>query len=455
MRRRTLLTDGPVGRTLIELAGPMLIGIAAIFLFNIVDTFWVGQLGARDLAAMSFTFPVTMVVTSLSMGVGIGTTAVIARALGGGDRAAVRRLTTDALALAVVLVTVVAAIGLSTIDPLFAALGADEGLRPRIREYMTIWYGGVGLLVIPMVGNAAIRATGDTRSPSVVMMVAGLVNLGLDPLLIFGIGPFPRLELRGAALATVVSYLAALGAALWILARREKMLAFERPPLALVLDSWRRILRIGLPAATTQLLAPLSSGVLTRMVAGHGIEPVAGFGVGGRLEALSLIGVMALTSASTPFIAQNLGAGRHDRIREAVGIATRLVLGWGLASALGLALAAPALADVFADGPAVIEAAVRFLRTVPLSYPLLGLAMMSGGMFNALDRPLAASALMVLRLVVLAVPLAALGDLWLGLPGLFGGIAAANLLVGAVAITSLRRHVRSLGGAERPAGTAT
>ena len=166
----------------------MLIGIAAIVLFNVVDTFWVGQLGAAELAAMSFTFPVVMVVFSVSMGIGIGATAVIARALGHGDEDQVRRLTTDALLLANVAVTAVAIGGLLTMDPLFRALGADEATLVLIRQYMVPWYLGVGFLVIPMVGNSAIRATGDTKTPSYVMLVTGLVNAVLDPFLIFGWG---------------------------------------------------------------------------------------------------------------------------------------------------------------------------------------------------------------------------------------------------------------------------
>lgn len=432
MKRPDLLND-PIGPTLIRLAVPMFVGISAIILFNIVDTFWVGKLGPEALAAMSYTFPVVTVVMSLAMGVGIGTTAVVARALGHGDRDEVQRLSTHALILANSVVVVVALVGLATITPLFRALGADDATIELIRQYMVPWYLGVGLLVIPMVGNSAIRATGDTKTPSYVMLVAGLVNAVLDPCLIFGWGPFPALGLTGAALATIASYAGALIAGLYVLVIREKLLVFVLPKLAELRDSWRRILAIGAPAAATNLLAPVSAGILTRMVSEHGLDAVAAYGVGTRIEGLALVGVSALSTAVTPFVAQNLGAGQCERIRGAIQFVGRAALAWGVAIALLLGLASRPLAGIFSESEIVVASASMYLLFVPFSYGPLGLATLVGSAFNALGRPLKASAIVFVRLVVLAVPLAWLGSREFGLPGLFGGIALANVLVGVVA----------------------
>ena len=170
--RRAELLNGRVGPTLLRLAGPMVLGIAAIMLFQIADTYYVGRLGPSALAAMSFTFPVTFIVFSVAMGLGIGTTSAIARAIGTGDEHKVKVLTTHALTLSVCVVSIVGVIGLLSLDPIFHALGASDDSLVLIRQYMVPWLMGVGLLVIPMVGNSAIRATGDTRTPSIVMMIA-------------------------------------------------------------------------------------------------------------------------------------------------------------------------------------------------------------------------------------------------------------------------------------------
>jgi len=244
--KKPQLIDGPVARTLLNLTIPMIIGMVGIVAFNLVDTFFVGQLGTQELAALSFTFPIIMVIGSLAMGIGTGASAVISQAIGRGDHNKVQRLTTDSLILSFLLVAFFVAFGMLTIEPLFRLLGAEPEIIPLIREYMVIWYPGVLFLIIPMVGNNAIRATGDTKTPSAIMLVAVVVNIILDPLLIFGLGPFPMLGLEGAAIATVVSRAITLVVALWVLYYRDRMMTFELPAPKELIDSWKSILYIGM-----------------------------------------------------------------------------------------------------------------------------------------------------------------------------------------------------------------
>ncbi len=444
--RSAKLLQGAVPETLLRLAGPMVLGILAILLFGLVDTWYVGRLGAQALAAMSFTFPVTVVLFSVAMGVGLGATAVISAAIGQQDRKRVRRLTTHALLLANLLVVVFATVGLAGHDTIFSLLGADRELRLLIADYMVPWLLGIGLLVVPIVGNSAIRATGDTRTPSVVMLVAGLVNAALDPVLIFGLGPFPRLGLQGAALATVISWCVTFGAALWILTRRERMIEWRWPRLAELWASWKPILHVGVPAAGAQLLVPLATGVLTRLVSREGPEAVAAFGVGSRIESLALIGVSALGAAVVPFVGQNAGAARWDRVRAGVSFSIKAGLAWGVGGALLLAALAGPLGRLFSDDAAVVEGVILFLRLVPASYGPYAVALLAMAAFNGLQRPLRSASLITVRLVVLAVPLAWLGSRLWGLPGVFGALGAANLGVGVVAGLSLLQGLRAHAG---------
>ncbi|MEM7249327.1 MAG: MATE family efflux transporter [Acidobacteriota bacterium] len=440
-RRGPDLLHDPVGPTLLRLAGPMVLGIAAVVLFNVVDTFFVGRLGEAELAAMSFTFPVSLFVMSISMGMSVGATAVIARAIGQGDTDRVRRLTTDSLVLATGLVVIVAGIGWWTIDPLFRALGAGESELELVRSYMTPWYLGIGLLVIPMVGNGALRATGDTRTPSLIMMVAGLTNVVLDPLLIFGLGPFPRLGLQGAAIATVLAWVVTFVASLWLLGRREKMLCAERPALSTVLESWKALSKVAAPAAATNFLAPIGAGVLTRLAAQHGPAAVAAFGVGARLESLSLIGISALGTAVTPFAAQNLGAARCDRLRESLRFCLKAAVVYGLLLAALLFLLRHPIGRVFSTETEVAMLVASFLVLVPWSLAPYGLALLVTATFNAVGRPLRSMALVFLRLFVLAIPLAVLLSERQGMTGLFLSMALANLGMGLVSYLLVRRWV--------------
>ncbi len=436
------LLDAPVMPTLLRLAAPMAAGIVAIMFFNVVDTFWVGRLGPEALAAMGFTFPVTFILKSITIGLGVGITATISRVLGAGDGGRVRVLTTDSLLLGLLVVGVVSAGGLLGMDRLFGALGAGPALLPAIRSYMVPWFAGIGLLVVPMMGNAAIRATGDTRTPAVIMILAGGINAILDPFLIFGLGPFPALGLRGAALASVASWAVALTASTHVLGWRLRMLSPEPPRLGRFLASWRPVLGIGVPAAATNLLGPLTVGVVTRLVAEHGPRAVAGFGVATRLQSMALIGLMAMGAAMTPFVGQNFGARSWDRIRAAFRAGALFSLAWGAGSLLVLALPAPALIRLFNADPVVVSSGSLFLRIVPFSHWAVGIGLLAGSIFNALGRPLAAATLMVFRLLLLAVPLAVFGSRLLGLPGIFAGLAAANVLGAAVAWTWLRHTLR-------------
>ena len=161
------LVDGPVGRHLVRLTVPMMAGILSIMIFHLVDNFFLGRYSTEALAAITFAFPVVATLGSLALGLGVGVSVVVSNAIGQGDRHEVQRLTTDSLLLSVLVVTTCGAAGLLTMDPLFAVLGADADVALLVRQYMQIWYWSVGLVVIPMTGNAAIRATGASTAVEV------------------------------------------------------------------------------------------------------------------------------------------------------------------------------------------------------------------------------------------------------------------------------------------------
>ena len=441
---KAILTQGPVGKTLIKLTWPMVIGVLGMVAFNLVDTFFVGQLGTQQLAALSFTFPVVLVISSLAMGLGIGTSSVVSRAIGEGDFHKVKRLTTDSLVLSLLLVAVFVVVGLLTLEPVFRMLGATSELLLLIKQYMRIWYPGMVFVVVPMVGNNAIRATGDTKTPSAIMLVAVAINLILDPLLIFGIGPFPRLELVGAAITTVFARATVFVVAVYILARREKMITVRFRPIKAVLKSWGQILYIGLPAAGTRIIVPLAIGIITRIVAGYGPAAVAAFGVASRIDFFALAVVMALASVLGPFIGQNWGAGKPDRVKLGIRISNRFVLVWGFGMFVLLAAAARPVASVFNDNPDVISGIVLYLRIVPLAIGLEGVLVLSASALNVLNKPLHAAGVIFSQMLLFYIPMAYIGSFLFGLTGVFGALALVYALGGITAYLLLRRVLTRL-----------
>jgi putative MATE family efflux protein len=309
---------------------------------------------------------------------------------------------------------------------------------------MLPWYLGLPFLVVPMIGNAAIRGTGDTTTPALVMAAAGVFNMVLDPFLIFGIGPFPRLELQGAAIATVCSWIVALILGIWFLVGRKRMLSFDRPRLSEVLDSWRMILFVALPAAATNMVLPLAGGALTRLVASYGEEAVAAFGVGTRVDSFATLGLIALAFATTPFVGQNYGASQIDRIRAALRFGNRFSLVWGAATALLLAVGAEAIGRVFSSDPTVVLWSVRYLWTIPATYWSFGIVVIICASLNAVNRPLTSSLLMIARLFVFVVPFAFAGSMLFGLWGILVGIVVASGLSAVFSLLMARRVLRDL-----------
>jgi putative MATE family efflux protein len=430
---RVALLEGDIRKTLISLTVPMALGIVFVIAIDVTDTLWVGLLGTDELAALSFCFPVIAAVMSASMGLGIGATSAIARAIGAGDEQRVRRLTTHALVLAFIIVATLSLLGLLSQRWLFGMLGAEGRLLDLVVEYMTIWFLGSAFVVIPMLGSAAIRATGDMRTPMWIMFTAAVMNGLLDPVLMFGFGPIPAMGLKGAAYASLLARMTTLTATLWVLDRRLGMLERRRPRLAELLASWRMILSVGLPATLTNMLGPLAAGVMTSLIASHGTHAVAAWGVATRIDSLVMIPVFALTAALTPFLGQNWAADRGERVADGMILARRFAVAWGLGGAVLLALFGQHIGGLFSEDAQVIEFVGLALMIVPISYAATGIVAVISAAFNAIDLAVRSTLISALRTLLLAIPLAWIGDRLAGIAGLFGGLVLASLLTAVIA----------------------
>lgn len=435
------LLTAPIPKTLQTMTVPMVMGLLAILTFNLVDTFFISLLGTEALAAVSFTFPVTFSVSCITLGIGMGLSANVGRFLGQGDTSIAARFSCHGLILAVLLVMSASTLGLFTIAPLFHSLGADDTLVPLIDQYMQIWYLTIPLLVIPMAGNSVIRATGDTKTPAKIMMTAGLINGMLDPLLIFGYGPFPEMGIQGAAIASAVSWFGALIASLYVLTKREKLLA--PPKLQYIAQDWAQILKIGTPAAFSSAMNPLCGAVLMMMLASYGTEAVAAYGAAQRVESIMIIVLMSLGSVLTPFIAQNIGANNPQRSFQALFTAIRfaLVFQFGL-FILMVPLSMP-IASAFSQEPKVQDLLWHFLIVVPISYGFQGTVMMLVSCLNAMHLPVKAFGWNFSRLFIFTLPCAWVGSQMQGVEGLFIGIAVGNIIGGLMAYGYALRMRRS------------
>lgn len=425
------LTIGPVKGHLVRLSVPMIWGIFAIISFQLVDTFYVSLLGTKELAALSFTFPLNYAIFSVTMGFGIAMSSVLSRLIGAGKEEDVKRITTHGLLLVFMISLGIAGLGMSFHDPLFRLMGATEDMIPLIRDYMMIWFAGAVFITLPLVGNAAIRATGDSLTPSIIMTVVAVVNLILDPIMIFGLFGFPRLEIVGASLSTVFANGCAMLAGLYVIGIRKKMLL---PISDLRMnefgDSAKRLLSIALPAGLTNAIQPLVSAFIIALLAAYGPEAVAAFGVAGRVEAFAFIILMAVSIGMAPLVGQNWGAGRFERVHETLRLAIGFNALWSLFIAIILGLFAGPIAGLFSEDKMVVETTRLFFWIVPLSYVFGNLIQGWASAFNAMGRPERAFAMIAIKMIVLLLPAVYVGEKLGGLNGIFWAIAFVNILSG-------------------------
>jgi putative MATE family efflux protein len=411
---------------------PMLLGITTMMAQSFIDAWFLGKVGDRALAAFSFGFPILMIVTSVAIGLGAGTSSVVARAIGKEDHSRAKRLVTDSLILSFLITATVCVVGVLTIDPLFRLLGAPDDMLPMIRGFMIILYSGVPFVVVGMVGMSGMRATGDTRLPSKLMIAGAVLNVMLDPILIFGVGPIPAMGLNGAAMAGVLARGAIFVGTLYLLLYRLDMVTFKKPALAELKRSWRDILHVGLPAAGTNAIVPVGLAVITAMIARFGPEAVAGFGVASRIESLVLVLYYALSAVIGPFVGQNLSAGKEDRIQLSLRLCAAFCVSSGLVVAVLLALLSGFLPTLFSDNEAVMSVTRMFLWIAPISYGAYGIVMVVNAAFNGLGNPMPGVIISVTRILVLYVPLAMLGMRFYGIAGIFAAYAVANILSGII-----------------------
>jgi len=444
------LTRGPVAAHLRRQATPFGFGLAAIFSFEAADLFFISRLGDTPLAAVSFTLPVIWLIYGIGIGFEAGAASCVSRAVGRGDLEQARRLTVDTLTLATAVAMLLALLGLQTIAPVFALLGATDELMPLVEDYMQVWYWVAPLDMALWASLASMRARGNTLFESKVITAAALLNLSLDPIFIFGLFGFPRLGVQGAALATLVATATMLGFTLFWLSLKLKVYANPLAPLRVLTASWRHMLAIGIPAMVTNAIIPVSAAIVVAMIASYGVDAVAGFGVAMRIEPMFLIPFYALSAVSSPFFGQNFGSGQFDRLLEARRVIARFCLGFGLVLAAVLILIARPLTGLFSESEVIQGVAVHYLWIVSLSYGAYGLVMSCNASFNGMGKPIPGVIVSSCRVLLVFLPLAFLGRYLFGLNGLFIAETVSNLLMGAVAFAWLGRQVRSAAASGPP-----
>lgn len=444
LRSGPRLVVRPVGWTLWSLSWPTTIGLVTVIGASLLDTLYVGQLGASELAAIGFCFPLISALSVVGFGFAAGATSVIAQAIGRGDGHLIRTTATNTLLLSTGVIVVMAIVGRLTTDPIFVMLGAGPEVMEHVRAYMGVYFIGLPVILLPVVLNGFIRATGEAALPAAVMVLGAIVNAAVSPLLIFGLWGAPELGIAGAAWGAIAARFFMAVISLLVIHFRDRLLNFEPASPREWWGTVSGVVMVGLPAMFAQLITPVSSAFITSLLAGYGPETVAAFAVGARIEAFFLIGFWALQSGVAPFVGQNYGARRVDRLLEADIWIRRFSVFWGLI-ALGVALIfGPAIAGLFTKSPVIAETSARYFAIVAAGFIGAGLMLGATAVFYSLGRPLLATAVVALRFAGLYVPIGYVLAKAHGPDGVFAAACISYLGAGLVGMVMVEATLKSL-----------
>src|ERR1041384_6154936 len=343
------LTQGSVTKHLLHMSSFMAVSMVVQTLYLLADLFWVGHLGKEAIAAVGVAGTLMMIVLALTQMLGVGTTALIAQAAGRKDQEHAELVFNQSCMMSILIGVALGIAGFLTIDVYARSLSADATTTVLAKLYL-YWFVPSLLLQFPLVArSSALRATGIVQAPVMFQVLTVLLNIVLAPLLIFGIGPWPKLGVTGAALATLISILVADVLIVIYFERKYHYLRFRFPLFRPRTKIWGGMLRIGVPAGAEFLLLFVYILLVYAIIRGFGPAAQAGFGVGARVMQALFLPAVALSFAVAPVVGQNFGGRRADRVRRSVYV--------GLAMAAGM-MAVLALIAAGVPGPVI-----RFFST--------------------------------------------------------------------------------------------
>ena len=387
------LLSGSLFKAIASLSIPMLLSGAIQEAQCLVDLFWVGRLGPHAVAAVSMSGVVIFLLSPVAMGLMIGTMAIVSRRVGAHQPREAGHAVAQSLLLAATLGVLASVIGWFLAPEVFPFLGvrATDALQNNVDPAQVV-HDGIAFLRIIMAGQwlvfilmacfAALQAAGNARTPMICSLTASAANIILDPLLIYGLGPFPRLGVSGAAVATVLAQVIALAMALRALRRKDQGVALRRESFRPDLTICWRILAVGLPGSGQMLLRSALSAALMRIVAICGPVAVAGYGIGLRWHMFILMPAFALGNATATLVGQNLGARQPDRARRSAWLASGIDAGIMVVFAVIAVVAAEPLVRCFTQDPAVVKIGVQYLRVVSPFYPAVAFGIILGRALN-------------------------------------------------------------------------
>ncbi len=359
------LTNGNEGGLILRFALPMLLGNAFQQLYNMVDSAVVGQfVGKQALAAVGQSFPVIFVFVALVTGFGMATNVLVAQSFGARDRERLQSVVDTSIAFTAIFSVGIAVVGVAFAPAILRAMRTPADAFPLAVLYLRIVLAGT----LPSFGynilSAILRGIGDSKTPLIALVISTLLNIALDLLFVIAFG----WGVAGVAIATVIAQAVSFAWAAWYLSRKVDAFRLGLVGARIDRDSFREIVRLGLPSGVQQGLVGAGLATLTGVVNQFGTNPAAAYSVAGKLDSFAVMPAMSLSLAVASFTGQNLGAGRLDRVRRGLAYALLMTVGISGSLAIVLYFLGGSLVAFFSGDPEVIRIGAEYFRIVAFAY---------------------------------------------------------------------------------------
>ena len=398
------LTEGSVIRHLLQMAAFLAISMLVQTLYLLADLYWVGRLGPQAIAAVGVAGNLMMVVMAVTQTLGVGTTTLIAQAAGRKDQPHAEIGLNQSMVMSLLVALGLGVVGFLSRDAYCNALSADAPTAALAKTYLN-WFIPALLLQFPLVTlGSALRATGIIKPAVALQVLSVVLNIVLAPLLIFGIGPLPKMGVSGAALATFISILIADILMVIYFEQKYQYVRFHFAQWRPRTKVWWAMLKIGLPAGSEFALWSIYVMIVYAIIRPFGAAAQAGFGVGARVMQAMFLPVLALSFAVSPIVGQNFGGGRADRVRQSVSAAIRLAAGLMLILTVVTWLTAPQLIRGFSSDPAVIGYGAEYLGIMAFNFIASGIVFSSSSVFQGLGNTVPPLLSTASRLILFALP---------------------------------------------------
>ena len=433
---REEILNGPIIKTIMKLAWPVMVGNTMQVIYNLADTFWLGRLGAEAVAAISIGFPLVFLIVSIGAGITVAGTTLVAQYMGADNQEMTNKVTAQIFLFVLSLSVVLGGIGVLFNKNILIMMGTPSNILADASAYLNIISAGVPFMFMFFIFSALLRGYGDTKTPMKFMIFSSLLNIVLDPFIIFGIGFFPALGVEGAAYATIFSRAVAGVIGIYLLFTGRKGLTLKLKYLKPDFSVLKKIIVIGFPSAAEQSIVALGLTLLMTIVSQFGTMVVAAYGIGSRILSVVMLPSRGLATATTTMVGQNLGAENIKRAESSAWKSTGIIFVTLTVLAIISNLFPRAIIGVFNSNPEVIEIGVSFLRVVGFSFGFLGVRFVIGGSFRGAGNTVVAMVLAIIALWGLRLPLAQIlsFNLDFGTSGIWWGMFLSNFLTALIAM---------------------